>query len=250
MDNLAEYRARHSQQYNQRVKEEHEKELQIAAKLAAIHAERERINHFNNTFIKTVENLSTILLICDLPEVMSTHLNELNTNLESHITNWNDNKDPEMMKHLCDVVLKVFESVNQNNITKINFNNRNDIEISKQIRQTMNAILSKVGIQHEDDNLEVEYEMDCTADEEFARQLYLEDQARNNILPINFQNNPIDPLPNRRQRRRRNIATNNIEPVVNNTNTNVNANADVNVNTIIDTPRHRGRGRPRRNPIV
>lgn len=241
MDNLADYRARHAMQYNQRVQEEREKETQIAAKLAAEHAERERINHFNNTFIKEVENLSVILLICDLPAVMSSHLNELNGNLELYISNWNDNKDAEMMKRLGDVVLKVFESVNQNNITKINFNNRDDIEVSKQIRLTMNSILSKVGIQHEDDNLEVEYEMDCTADEEFARQLYLEEQARVNPIPNNI-NDIAGPVPNRRQRRAAAATTPRVRVPRNVT--------DPHVDGVPPTPRPRGRPRRTQPPIA
>jgi hypothetical protein len=130
-------------------------------------------------------------------------------------------------------LLKVFESVNNNNITKINFNNRDDIEISKQIRKTMNAILSKVGIQHEDDNLEVEYEMDCTADEEFARQLYLQEQATVNDLPVN-----INDVPNRRQRRAAAAAT----PRVRVPRVVIDPHAD----GVPPTPRPRGR--PRRNP--
>jgi hypothetical protein len=232
MDSLADYRARHAIHYNLRMKEEQEKAAQIAAKLAEEQAERDRITQFNNSFIKKIDDLSIIILICDLPSVMVAYLTELNNDLETHITKWNDEKDVDMMKKLGDVIMKVFESVNQNNITKINFNNREDVNASKLISQTMNSILSKVGIQHEDDNLEVEYEMDCTADEEFARQLYLNEQAAVNHIPPNFMNNAAQPT--RRQRRAR-------QPQ---------AGPDPNVDGVQPVVVPRPRGRPRRNPTA
>jgi len=236
MDTLTEYRAKHALEYQKRVQEEKIKEIQNAIELAEKHAEEERIKAFNDAFVADIESCSVKLLVCNSSINMLEILAELNNNIELNIHKWSDNNNivdnNQMMKKIVDAVLKVFESVNNNSITKINFNNRHDINTSKNIQQTMKSILSKVGIQHEDDNLEVNYEMDCSQDEELAQRLYLEEQQRvNELMP--HQLLPIPPPPlNRRQRRAASVDI----PQVH---------VDPRIDGVPPTPR-RGRGRPRR----
>ena len=230
MESLAEYRARHALEYQKRVQEENAKAQIIAAELAEKLAEETRIREFNAAFITNIESCATKLLVCHDSAHMLEILLELDSNIEMHIhkfTSVNNvtSDDQSIMKKIVDAVLKVFESVNNNTDTKINFNDREQINTSKAIQQTMKAILGKAGIQHEDENLEINYEMDCTQDEEFAQRLYLEEQQRVNALV---------PPPNRRQRR---AASVNIPRV----------HVDPHADGIPPTPR--GRGRPRRNPI-
>ena len=234
MDILTEYRAKHALEYQKRLQEEKIKEAQNALELAEKLAEEERIKVFNAAFIADIESSAVKLLLCKSSLQMLEILVELYNNIDLNIHKWSDsnNTDNQMMKKIVDAVLQVFESVNNNSITKINFNNRHDITTSKNIQQTMKSILSKVGIQHEDDNLEVNYEMDCSQDEEFAQRLYLEEQQRiNNLMPHH-----IAPQPTRRQRRAASVDI----PQVH---------IDPTIDGVPPTPR-RGRGRPRRNPIV
>ena len=232
MDTLTEYRARHALEYQKRLQEEKIKEAQNALELAEKLAEEERIKAFNAAFIDDIVSCSVKLLLCNSSINMLEILAELNNNIDLNIHKWSDSNNTDinnqMMKKIVDAVLKVFESVNNNSITKINFNNRHDINTSKNIQQTMKSILNKVGIQHEDDNLEVNYEMDCSQDEEFAQRLYLEEQQRvNRLLP-----QQIAPHPNRRQPRAASVDI----PQVH---------VDPRIDGVPPTPR-RGRGRPRR----
>jgi hypothetical protein len=251
MESLADYRAKHAVEYQKRLEEENAKAQRIEAELAEKLAEEQRVLAFNNAFIANIESCATKLLVChhtmhmleillDLDSNIDTHIDKFkNVNNVNNVNNMNPNNQ-NMMKQIVDAVLKVFESVNNNTSAKINFNDREEINTSKCIQQTMKAILGKVGIQHEDENLEVNYEMDCTQDEEFAQQLYLEEQQRvNNHVPPpllhnipNIPNIPNAPLPNRRQRR---AASVNIPRV----------HVDPREDGIPPTPR--GRGRPRRN---
>ena len=231
MESLADYRAKHAMEYKKRLEEEAIKAEKLAAELAEKLAEEQRVLAFNNAFITNIESCATKLLICHHTMHMLEILLDLDSNIDTHIDkfkNVNPNNQ-NMMKQIVDAVLKVFESVNNNTCAKINFNDREEINISKQIQQTMKAIFGKVGIQHEDENLEINYEMDCTQDEEFAQQLYLEEQQRLNNLPLPLQQ---PQQPNRRQRR---VASVNIPRV----------HVDPREDGIPPTPR--GRGRPRRN---
>jgi len=235
MDNLAEYRARHAMQYNKRVKEERDKEELIASQLAAEQEKRKIMDHAHNLFIKTIDNISIILLVCESASIMQSQLEELNTSLDTHITKFSITKDSEMMKSISSVVLKVFESVNQNGFSKINFNNLQDVSNSKRICATMNNILSKVGIQHEDDTVEVKYDMDCNQDEEIARRLYLEEENRINAMPNVIATAQPSGRPVRRQRAPRPIPTQVLE----------------NENEIVPiVPRPRGRPRRRNDQII
>jgi len=250
MDNLAEYRARHAMQYNQRVKEERDKETLIAAQLAAEQEKRIKMDHEYNLLIKTIDNISIILLVCESSSIMTMQLEELNSSLNTYIDKYNISKDSEPMKGISDVVLKVFESLNQNSFTKINFNNVDDINASKHIRETMNIILSKVGIQHESDNLVVEYEMDCNEDEEIARRLYLEEERQINRVP-NIVEQPRQQARERRPRapRRPRVAhvETNAQEAIENTEVQPLQRINENVHVV-----HRPRGRPRRrnNQII
>ena len=202
MDSLADYRARHALQYNKRVNEERAKEELVAAQLAIEQEKLAKINRENDLFIENIENISIILLVCEYVSIMQFQLEELNTNLDTHINKFNITKESDTMKRISSAILKVFDSVNQNGFTKINFNNLEDVCNSKRICETMNSILSKVGIQHETDTVEVEYEMDCNKDEEIARRLYLEEENRiNAVTNIVQQREPQRPVRRPRQPR-------------------------------------------------
>lgn len=203
MDSLADYRARHALQYNQRVKEENDKEMLKAAQLAAEETKRIKMNDEYKILITNITDISIIVLVCESLVIMQMQLEEIKSSLTTYIDTYNITKDSEFMKGISDVVLKVFESVNHNTFTKINFNNIDDINASKNIRETMNILLSKVGIQHETDSLAVEYEMDCNEDEEIARRLYLEEENRVNTMPNVVEERPIPQLYERPARRPR-----------------------------------------------
>ena len=178
LNDLVAYRAKHALQYTKRIQELTEKEAQFAAKEAAAAAERERIMRFNNAFIDEIVNVSLIISYSDSLEDILRVLEDLHTHIVSHIAQWNEEKDAQMMKKIVDAVLQVFECINQNKTTKVNFHKHNDVLSSKKIHTVMNAIFSIVGIQHESDSIDIHYDMDCSKDEELAQRLQRELQQR------------------------------------------------------------------------
>ena len=259
MDSLVDYRNRHAMAYNKRIQEEREKEALIAAANSAEEEKRNIMKNTHDLFIKNITDISIILLVCESASVMQFQLEQLNVSLTNHISTFNITKESEMMKSICTAVLKVFDSVNQNGFSKINFNNLEDVSNSKRICETMNTILSKVGIQHESDSVEVKYEMDCNQDEEIARRLYLEEENIINVLPNNVQQRFVEQnIPNRPVRRPRQPrlprqpvvipvvnaqtpapaqAVQPVQPIIENTNA-------------VQVPRPRGRPRRRNDQII
>jgi len=66
-----------------------------------------------------------------------------------------------------DFGLKVLDAINNNQAIKTDFNNRMQIRMSQQVQENVKKILELCGIE----GVEVNYEMDCSQDEEIARQL-------------------------------------------------------------------------------
>jgi hypothetical protein len=228
MDLLSDYRAKHAMEYNNRIKLEQQKTQQSAEEIAKENERLIHIRNFNSAYIRNLEKIAVMLLVCESVVLMKTYIENLTTIINENIDKWNNEKDPEMMKQLTSSVLMILENVNNNTFYKINFNNTQEIEASNIIKMHMKNILNAVGIiQDENEILDVQYDMDCTADEEYARQLFAEEQQRHN--------NNLPPQGNRRQRRAAAAAIP-ILPTQPNTN-----GTDI-------VPRRRGR--PRRNPLA
>jgi hypothetical protein len=91
-------------------------------------------------------------------------------------------------------ILELFESVN-NTHAKINLHNPNDVNTSNDIRKLIRELLYDCGVldSNEDTSLDMEYDMDCSRDEEIARQL----------AATNIDDDPPDAVPRQRRMRTR-----------------------------------------------
>ena len=63
--------------------------------------------------------------------------------------------------------LKVLDAINNNQTIKTDFNNRIQILVSQEVQENVKKILELCGIE----GVEVNYDMDCSQDEDIARQL-------------------------------------------------------------------------------
>ena len=73
--------------------------------------------------------------------------------------------------------MQLFQNVNENDLTKINFHDALSVTTSKHIHSVMKEILRLCGILTDTEELEMTYDMDCSKDEELARQLAEEDAS-------------------------------------------------------------------------
>ena len=69
---------------------------------------------------------------------------------------------------LSQIGMGLVEAINTNKFTVTDFNNQLHILTSRDVHEIVKSILSLCGI---DDTIEVQYDMDCSRDEEIARQL-------------------------------------------------------------------------------
>jgi hypothetical protein len=69
---------------------------------------------------------------------------------------------------LSQIGLDLIEAINTNPHISIDFNNTIHVTASQEVQKTVKEILGLCGL---DDTLEVQYNMDCSRDEEIARQL-------------------------------------------------------------------------------
>ena len=76
-----------------------------------------------------------------------------------------DNLDKQK---LAQIGLGLVEAINTNGFISIDFNNTIHVTASQEVQITVKSILGRCGI---DDAIEVQYNMDCSRDEELAREL-------------------------------------------------------------------------------
>jgi hypothetical protein len=76
-----------------------------------------------------------------------------------------DNLDKQK---LAQIGLGLVEAINTNGFISIDFNNTIHVTASQEVQITVKSILGRCGI---DDTIEVQYNMDCSRDEELAREL-------------------------------------------------------------------------------
>ena len=111
--------------------------------------------------VRVVERWETIQkIIEDIKE--HTDLAEIRASVSGIL---NILKEP--VKEL-DFGLKLVEAINTNGAITVQLDNPVQITMSKKIQEDVKTILGLCGL---DDTIEVEYDMDCSRDEEIARQL-------------------------------------------------------------------------------
>lgn len=133
---MEDYRSRHHTQYIEREKE------------------RVDIIDRTNKLEKLVEDVKT-----------HTNMSQIKKTVQEMLKIIDDKLDKQK---LSQIGLVLVEAINTNQFTMTNFNNQNHILMSRDVHEIVKSILNLCGI---DDTIEVQYDMDCSRDEEIARQL-------------------------------------------------------------------------------
>jgi hypothetical protein len=110
----------------------------------------EKIEHLN----KLVENIKTHTNIRQIQKTVQEMADTIHNKLD--------------ITKLSQIGLNLVEAISSNPNTKVDFNIHVQVQMSQDVQKNVKSILSLCGI---DDNIEVQYEMDCSRDEEIARQL-------------------------------------------------------------------------------
>jgi hypothetical protein len=129
---MEDYRARHHAQYIEREKER----LEIIERTKKLE--------------KLVESIQTETSILGLYKTVQT----IKENLDK--------------QKLSQFGFNLVEAINTNGFISIDFNNTIHVTASQEVQKVVKEILGQCGI---DDDIEVQYNMDCSRDEEVARQL-------------------------------------------------------------------------------
>ena len=147
---MEDYRSAHRTKYLERIQELEETEKFLRAR----HLER----------IKKIENLEKLV------EDIKTHttMNQIKKTVNEMLETIESEEEALDKQKLSQIGLGLVEAINTNQFTMTNFNNQNHILMSRDVHEIVKSILNLCGI---DDTIEVQYDMDCSRDEEIARQL-------------------------------------------------------------------------------
>jgi len=133
---MEDYRFRHREQYLEREKDR----LDIIIR--------------TNKLEKFVEDIKSHTTMSQIKKTVQEMLKTIDDKLDK--------------QKLSQIGLGLVEAINTNQFTMTNFNNQNHILMSRDVHESVKSILNLCGI---DDTIEVQYDMDCSRDEEIARQL-------------------------------------------------------------------------------
>ena len=113
--------------------------------------------------IQKLEKLDTCI------DEIKTHvtMNQIKKTVDEMLEIIESNKELDKQK-LSSIGLSLVEAINTNTFIVTDFSNQIHILMSRDVHAIVKSILSLCGI---DDNIEVQYDMDCSMDEEIARQL-------------------------------------------------------------------------------
>lgn len=136
---MEDYRSRHHTQYIEREKE------------------RVDIIDRTNKLEKLVEDVKT-----------HTNMSQIKKTVNEMLETIDDKLDKQK---LSQIGLGLVEAINANRFTVTDFNNQLHVLTSRDVHAIVKSILSLCGI---DDTIEVQYEMDCSRDEEMARRMAVE----------------------------------------------------------------------------
>ncbi len=99
-----------------------------------------------------------------------TTMNQIKTTVNEMLETIESDEALDKQK-LSQIGLDLVETINTNKFTMTDFNNHVHVLMSRDVHAIVKSILSLCGI---DDSIEVQYEMDCSQDEEIARRMSME----------------------------------------------------------------------------
>lgn len=167
MDQLNNYKDIHRQRYlereNQRKIEQDEIKKQLEEERKRIEEEQKILEKEKK---KQEEALNQLLIYCNHIMVSDklADVDRLLTKLHTFLKKAKINH-PSLTSRGMDLL----ESVNANPNIHINLMDQREVKLSNKMKETLKSVLALMGVDAQDMNLE--YEMDCTNDEDIARRL-------------------------------------------------------------------------------
>lgn len=209
-DVLLEYRKRHALMYQKRLEEqeraakEAQEQRELEARLAR--ERQEKIEKCADDQCASIHEAVASIEDGSDPSMVSLKMTELLSSLEGAKELWGS--DDGAVSRIKEAVMLLFDSAGQ---VRIQFNDAAQVEASKSIRAHMRDLLVCCGVLGEaDEELDLEFDMDCSRDEEIARQLaaQMEQEAYGFgadpfMNPVAFDPPPAQPVLDLRQPRRR-----------------------------------------------
>jgi hypothetical protein len=167
MDQLDDYKNIHRQRYlereNQRKIEQDEIKKQLEEERKKIEEEQKKQEKERK---KQEEALNQLSIYCNHIMVSDklADIDRLLTKLHAFLKKSKINH-PSLTSRGMDLL----ESVNANPNIHINLMDQREVKLSNKMKETLKSVLALMGVDAQDMNLE--YEMDCTNDEDIARRL-------------------------------------------------------------------------------
>lgn len=168
MDPLAEYRAVQHARYLER---ERQREAAEAAATAVVEAEalalREAAERANNAWLDIHTRIAEIKQYTVIFQV-----NEAVKNLHDVLQRFVEDGVLERRSDtLAQLGMELLDAINNNAHIKTDFSNQIQVRLSHTVRENVQKILAMCNVITQEEDLDVNYEMDTSRDEELARQL-------------------------------------------------------------------------------
>lgn len=167
MDQLSDYKDIHRQRYlereNKRKIEQEEEQKRLEEERKKIEEEQKRLEKERK---KQEEALNQLSIYCNHIMVSDnlSDIDRLLTKLHAFLK-----KSKIEHSSLISKGMDLLESVNTNPNIHINLMDQREVNLSNKMKDTLKSVLTLLGMDAQDMNLE--YEMDCTDDEDIARRL-------------------------------------------------------------------------------
>jgi DNA polymerase III delta prime subunit len=179
------YRAKQHAQYLERERlrieaEQIEKDLLESAENEA----REKLERATKILIDCQEQITGIR--------QHTSMVTIRKSVDTILETITENKDILEKDALGEIAMSVVDAINNNNNTITNLNIQQHMDISRQVQTTIKKLLLLCEVIQDTEELDVDYDMDCSRDEEIALQL-----SRQQLIDTN------DPPPRQRRPRGR-----------------------------------------------
>jgi len=165
---MEEYRSAHHAKYLERIQELSEIDkilLKTSKEIENLHKFVEDIKA-HTTMNQKIEKLKKLV-----DEIKAhTTMNQIKKTVNEMLETIESDEALDKQK-LSQIGLDLVEAINTNQFTVTDFSNQLHVLMSRDVHAIVKSILSLCGI---DDTIEVQYEMDCSRDEEIARNLSAE----------------------------------------------------------------------------
>lgn len=159
MDALHDYRALHHARYLERERQRAEADAELQAAECEAAAKRDQAWSAVHTKISEIRQLTTNY--------------QIRESVDSLLGTLADTVDQQLLekKTLTELGMDLLDAINTNENIKTDFSNPAQVQLSRAIKESVKKALSLCNVIMENEDLDVNYEMDCSRDAELAQEL-------------------------------------------------------------------------------